>query len=75
MLVGVSTDEARKRTTCRTEVSGKRTRATLGNRFHRGKARQVWLPVLVSVGGYLLRVGKSFSYKGKNHDDSDKKRF
>ena len=69
----MSTDEARKRTTCRTEVSGKRTRATLGNRFHRGKARQVWLPVLVSVGGYLLRVGKSFSYKGRNHDDSGEK--
>ena len=32
----MSTDEARKRTTCRTEVLGRRTRATLGNRFHRG---------------------------------------
>ena len=52
----MSTDEARKKTTCRTEVSGKKTRATLENRFHRGKARQVWLPVLVSVGGYLLSV-------------------
>ena len=70
----MSTDEARKRTTCRTEVSGKRTRATLGNRFHRGKARQIWLPVLVSVGGYLLRVGGGFSYKGKNRDDSEKKK-
>ena len=68
----MSTDEARKRTTCRTEVSGRRTRATLGSRFHRGKARQVWLPVLVSVGGYLLRLGGSFSYKGKNRDDSGK---
>ena len=70
----MSTDEARKRTTCRTEVLGRRTRATLGNRFHRGKARQVWLPVLVSVGGYLLRVGGGFSYKGKNRDDSGKKK-
>ena len=61
----MSTDEARKRTTCRTEVSGRRTRATLGNRVHRGKARQVWLPVLVSVGRYLLRVGGGFSYKKK----------
>ena len=70
----MSTDEARKRTTCRTEVLGRRTRATLGNRFHRGKARQVWLPVLVSVGGYLLRVGGGFSYKGKNtRDDSGEK--
>ena len=69
----MSTDEARKRTTCRTEVSGKRTRATLGNRFHRGKARQVWLLVLLSVGRYRLRVGKSFSYKGRNHDDSGEK--
>ena len=71
----MSTDEARKRTTCRTEVSGRRTRATLENRFHRGKARQVWLPVLVSVGGYLLGVGGGFSYKGKNCDDSGKKDF
>ena len=70
----MSTDEARKKTTCRTEVSGKKTRATLENRFHRGKARQVWLPVLVSVGGYLLRVGGGFSYKGKNRDDSEKKK-
>ena len=70
----MSTDEAKKRTTYRTEVSGKRTRATLGNRFHQGKARQVWLPVLVSVGGYLLRVGGGFSYKGKNRDDSGKKK-
>ena len=71
----MSTDEARKRTTCRTEVSGRRTRATLENRFHRGKARQIWLLVLVSVGGYLLRVGGGFSYKGKNCDDSGKKDF
>ena len=35
----MSTDEARKRTTCRTEVSGRRTRATLGNRFYRTKVR------------------------------------
>ena len=70
----MSTDEARKRTTCRTEVLGRRTRATLGNRVHRGKARQVWLPVLGSVGGYLLRVGGGFSYKGKNRDDSGKKK-
>ena len=69
------TNETRERTTRRTEVSGRRTRATLGNRVHRGKARQVWLPVLVSVGRHLLRVDGSFSYKGKNRDDSGKKRL
>ena len=69
----MSTDATRKRTTCRTEVSGRKTRATLGDRFHRGKA-SVWLPILVSVGGYLLRVGRSFSYKGKKtRDDSGEK--
>ena len=71
----MSTDEAKKKTTCRTEVSGKRTRATLGNRFHRGKARQLWLPVLVSVGGYLLRVDGGFSYKRRDRDDSGDKDF
>ena len=69
----MSTGEARKEATRRTEVLGKRARAALGNRFHRGKARQVWLPVLVSVGRYLLRVGGGFSYKEKNLDDSGKK--
>ena len=34
----------------------------------------MWLPVLVSVSGYLLRVGGGFSYKGKNRDDSGKKK-
>ena len=58
----MSTDEARKEATRRTEVLGRRAGAALGNRFHRGEARQVWLPVLVGVGRYLLRVGKSFSY-------------
>ena len=47
----------------------------MGNRFHQGKARQVWLLVLVSVGGYLLRVGGGFSYKGRNRDDSGQKKI
>ena len=31
--------------------------------------------MLISVGRYLLRVGRSFSYKGRNRDDSGKKRL
>ena len=38
-------------------------------------ARQVWLPVLVSVGGYLLRVDGGFSYKRRDRDDSGDKDF
>ena len=48
----MSTDEARKRTTCRTEVSGRRTRATLGIDFTEvrpGKHGYRYLLVLVDT--------------------------
>ena len=47
-------DEARKKTADGNEVPGKEARATLGDRFYRGKTGQVWVPLSVSFGGYFF---------------------
>ena len=65
----MSTDEAKKKTTCRTEVSGKRTRATLGNRFHRDKARSTvsGLGCIATTYAQLLQQSKKTLRKNEKH--------
>ena len=44
------------------EVLRGRARATLGDRFHWGKARQVRVPLSVGSGRYLLGVGRGLPH-------------
>ena len=52
-------DETRKRTAHGYKVPGRKARTTLGDRFYRGKARQVRVLLSVSSGRYFLWVGSS----------------
>ena len=61
-LQSVPDDKAGKRTAYGNEVPGREARATLGDRFYRGKTRQVWVPLSVSFGEYFFWVGGSIPY-------------
>ena len=49
-LQGLSDDETRKRTAYGCKISGGKAGTALGDRFYRGKARQIWLSLPVSFG-------------------------
>ena len=58
-LQSVPADEDSEEAAHGNEVPRGRARATVGDRFHFGKARQVQVLLSVSSGRYLLRVGGS----------------
>ena len=61
-LQSVADGEAGKRTAYGNEVPGREARATLGDRFYRGKTGQIWVPLSVSFGGYFFWVSGSIPY-------------
>ena len=61
-MQSVPADEDREKAAHWNEVLRGRARATLGDRFHWGKTRQVQVSLSVGSGRYLLGVGKSLPH-------------